>query len=654
MAGLKMNTMKIIINKRALIWVLISAFYTISIYAQNIKMSSFWEQVDGKIINPPTGTPKSIGEIRLEGKFLINGSGAMLLLFGNRGLPAIPVPMWSYVSNDGGKSWEYLTPFTKYNGYEISTYDISSSGKNFITGSFNIGGADGKQPVYFFSNDGKNWTAKNKSDLLDKNYFGIGSRSIIEAKNRKLSDCLNLYPGNIGDYNAVYELHKIYYPDGSIRTVKDDTYNETIRSTNMANFYSFQSTTGTYVRGNPMGDYQVIREAYYNCEGKYFASLGSGVSMISDDDISYKKYTSGLFISTSAMREKYFPICDALFGMGMIPSNEIKLYVKTKDNDWEDTGYYSGVYSKPPEPSIKYNPKTKRFYIFKNFQFGYTNLNEEAAIIQSKQTYECDCYSENGVTPKANDDYSIVFYAYGPTSLRPKSNKDHTLETSPTGHIYVGFAKNSAIEIIKGLSPKDGILNMGKVDESTDESYLLGYHTHCFTVKVSKQQYFDALKLSKSYYFSPISDCVSYADDVAELLGLNTPNTTDVVLLPFTYLEYLKNNNKGMGTGSELCSIKPKAEHEENKNEKIEENASIGKLKAKYGTIKTLQGSNLNIRSEPSDKATIINKVPNGEKVTILGEDGKIVTVNGEKGKWLKIEYAGKVGWAWGNFIVKE
>jgi hypothetical protein len=74
----------------------------------------------------------------------------------------------------------------------------------------------------------------------------------------------------------------------------------------------------------------------------------------------------------------------------------------------------------------------------------------------------------------------------------------------------------------------------------------------------------------------------------------------------------------------------------------------------RYGTIKTLQGSNLNIRSEPSDKATIINKAPNGEKVKILGEDDKIVTVNGEKGKWLKIEYGGKIGWAWGNFIEKQ
>jgi hypothetical protein len=273
----------------------------------------------------------------------------------------------------------------------------------------------------------------------------------------------------------------------------------------------------------------------------------------------------------------------------------------------------------------------------------------EGTLYRSKN--KIGCYN---ISSESTNDYNIVFYAYGPTNLVPKSNEDLTLKKSPTGHIYVGFFKNKEIEKVKGLSPTGLNLDWGKVDENTNERYLLGYHTHCFAVKVTKNQYYEALKLSKSYYFSPINDCVSYADDVADLLGLKTPNTTDAVLLPFTYLELLKGNNKGEGTGSEFCNIKPRqSEHIENKNEKIEETVSIGTSKVKYGTIKTLQGSNLNVRSEPSDKATIINKAPNGEKVKILGEDDKIVTVNGEKGKWLKIEYGGKVGWVWGNFIVK-
>ncbi len=72
------------------------------------------------------------------------------------------------------------------------------------------------------------------------------------------------------------------------------------------------------------------------------------------------------------------------------------------------------------------------------------------------------------------------------------------------------------------------------------------------------------------------------------------------------------------------------------------------------GYVKTKQGSNLRLRSEPSDKSTILTQIPNSSQVKILREDNKEVIVNGEKGKWLKIEYEGIIGWAWGNFIVKQ
>ena len=72
------------------------------------------------------------------------------------------------------------------------------------------------------------------------------------------------------------------------------------------------------------------------------------------------------------------------------------------------------------------------------------------------------------------------------------------------------------------------------------------------------------------------------------------------------------------------------------------------------GTVKTKQGSNLRLRTQPSDKATIINQIPNGAMVKIIEVDDKVVVVNGEKGSWLKVEYEGMVGWAWGNLIVRE
>lgn len=364
--------------------------------AQESTNSTFWVGVDSKIINPVKGTPKSFSEIRSEGTLLVNNSGAMLLLYGNRGMPANPVPMYSYVSNDGGVTWEYQTPFTTYNGYEISTYDLSVSGKYFTTGSFNIG-TDGK-PVYFFSTDGKNWSAVNKSDLLDKGYYGTGFRSIIEAKNGKLSEYLNLKSAGLFDVDEAYKLHKIYYPDGSIKTANLIETDKTGRD--MANYYPYQPSSGAYVRGNVLIDYRVIREAYFTCEGKYFANA-DGFSYISDDDISYKIFSSGLFESTLSMKEKYFPIACALFGLGVTSSNEVKLYAKIKNGNWEDTQLYSSMNSYPGEPRIKYNPKTKRFYIFKNFQYGITKNNENAVLLQSKKTYECDCMG-NVPAPEEN------------------------------------------------------------------------------------------------------------------------------------------------------------------------------------------------------------------------------------------------------------
>jgi len=74
----------------------------------------------------------------------------------------------------------------------------------------------------------------------------------------------------------------------------------------------------------------------------------------------------------------------------------------------------------------------------------------------------------------------------------------------------------------------------------------------------------------------------------------------------------------------------------------------------KYGSVHTLKGSDLRLRSAPSDKAAIIKLIPNGSKVTILGEDDHEVEVNGEKGIWLKVGYEEVVGWAWGKFILEN
>lgn len=691
------------INKLTLSCLLICAICASTLNSQ----TSFWEKINSKIINPPKGTPKTFAEIGYPGTFLTNNSGAMLLLFGNSGLPATPVPRYAYVSNDGGFTWEYQMPFTKFNGYQIFTYDISSSGKYFITGSFSIGGTDKQQPVYFFSKDGKTWDAINKSDLLDKNYFGIGSHSILEAKNRKLSDCINLYQGNIGDYDAVYELHKIYYPDGSIKVVKDDKYDETKRSTNMANFYSFQSATGLYVRGNPVGDYQRIREVYYTCEGTYFASLGGGVSMVSNDDISYKKYTSGLFTSTPAMREKYIPSCNALFGIGKIATNEIKLYAKTNGRDWEDTGYYSGVYSISTEPAIKYNAKTKRYYAF-----------EGTTLLQSRLTYECNCIPKiedsAPITPKLNCfDASAKVSTYGIDGIKIIGSEKFSAVVgealkrikSIRPDFYEQYIKNggscgnnSALkgitsECSRGVNTFDAELNI-QLSFSSDNTYqrylkcpeiLAGiilhearhvcqahlYYTKYALNYIEFLKYYnkdlltaqiferDALNIgiqfiesAQNKYKEGSSEYDALASELQRLNKLYKSDYPDVNGDKVFDSKDIKDMNEG--TLQEMAEFGTLITTKMTVLATSDNNSGNIKVDIKYGTVKTLQGSNLNLRKEPSEKATIINKVPSGTKVKILREDDKIVTVNGEKGTWLNIEYEGVVGWAWGNFIVKE
>ncbi len=82
--------------------------------------------------------------------------------------------------------------------------------------------------------------------------------------------------------------------------------------------------------------------------------------------------------------------------------------------------------------------------------------------------------------------------------------------------------------------------------------------------------------------------------------------------------------------------------------QKIEINSEAPTL----GIVKTKQRSNLNLRSKPSDKASIITKIPNDSQVSILGYDDKMVIVNGETGMWCNIEFKDTIGWAWGKFII--
>lgn len=307
--------------------------------------------------------------------------------------------------------------------------------------------------------------------------------------------------------------------------------------------------------------------------------------------------------------------------------------------------------------SVKtYMTTTYKPDFYRNDKFSIKMDDNDSGWVNMElgENYDAFCNLEGRIV-KANtqldDYYNIIFYAFGPTSLVPKSQEEpDNLELTFAGHLYVGFAKNGIIQKVKGFSPYTHNMPVsvnGKVNEKTDQSYLLGYHTHCFIVKVSKDQYNKALAINKEYYIAVADDCISYGDDVANLLALKTPNLSDMVLLPQGYLNFLIDNNREIRIMNELCQVKPK------KSSKAINNPKLIFRKAN-GTVKTVQGSNLNLRDQPSDKATIINKIPDGTKIKIVDEDAQVVVVNGEKGKWLKIEYNGVIGWAWGKFIIQN
>lgn len=72
------------------------------------------------------------------------------------------------------------------------------------------------------------------------------------------------------------------------------------------------------------------------------------------------------------------------------------------------------------------------------------------------------------------------------------------------------------------------------------------------------------------------------------------------------------------------------------------------------GYVKTKTGSTLRMRKEPSETAEILLNVPDGSPVIILGYDDHTSIVNGETGKWCKIKFNDKTGWAWGSFIIQK
>lgn len=72
------------------------------------------------------------------------------------------------------------------------------------------------------------------------------------------------------------------------------------------------------------------------------------------------------------------------------------------------------------------------------------------------------------------------------------------------------------------------------------------------------------------------------------------------------------------------------------------------------GYVQTEKGSDLRLHTLPKIDSEITATIPNKTAIIILGYEDSYSVVNGVNGKWCQINYDGKVGWVWGNYIVKN
>lgn len=63
------------------------------------------------------------------------------------------------------------------------------------------------------------------------------------------------------------------------------------------------------------------------------------------------------------------------------------------------------------------------------------------------------------------------------------------------------------------------------------------------------------------------------------------------------------------------------------------------------------QSESLNMREEPSLSSSVIMKIPNRSKVTILHCDNTEYYLDGANGVWCRISFDDMDGWVWGNYL---
>lgn len=69
-----------------------------------------------------------------------------------------------------------------------------------------------------------------------------------------------------------------------------------------------------------------------------------------------------------------------------------------------------------------------------------------------------------------------------------------------------------------------------------------------------------------------------------------------------------------------------------------------------FAKVKT-SSTGLNLRSLPSTDSDVIAKIPDGESVKLYYKDTELVSVGGENGYWVKIQYQDIVGFVFSTYL---
>jgi hypothetical protein len=75
----------------------------------------------------------------------------------------------------------------------------------------------------------------------------------------------------------------------------------------------------------------------------------------------------------------------------------------------------------------------------------------------------------------------------------------------------------------------------------------------------------------------------------------------------------------------------------------LKSNSSLAQINASGG---------LRLRNNPKLKSKSLGIIPNGSQIKILKKKGPLITIAKRKGKWLKIDWNGQIGWVFGGFVI--